>query len=266
MNTISRNELCPCGSGKKYKHCCGAPINQSKEELKNHLIESIEFLIKSCMLYDDGDKPEAKRIAVELRKMLHDTGMSESIFTTLQLKNIYFIDTSIAIINGNNSASVSLSNISQHISFRLNTNLADSTDSVDFKNIFLLNESTAEFKPRLNGKEVNKKILFEEWWNNIIICDSENNEFSRKDIVLALANQDGGAHVDREIENTYYKLTRENTFGSFIYNKFGGNIPIKNIHLSTVRQIAHEVIKTLEYELPDLHDNTYILKYNDLIK
>ncbi|MDP2112048.1 MAG: SEC-C metal-binding domain-containing protein [Thiobacillus sp.] len=23
MNTISRNEPCPCGSGKRYKHCCG---------------------------------------------------------------------------------------------------------------------------------------------------------------------------------------------------------------------------------------------------
>ena len=20
---VGRNELCPCGSGKKYKHCCG---------------------------------------------------------------------------------------------------------------------------------------------------------------------------------------------------------------------------------------------------
>jgi hypothetical protein len=24
MNTIGRNDPCPCGSGKKYKHCCGA--------------------------------------------------------------------------------------------------------------------------------------------------------------------------------------------------------------------------------------------------
>ena len=23
-NTIGRNERCPCNSGKKYKHCCGA--------------------------------------------------------------------------------------------------------------------------------------------------------------------------------------------------------------------------------------------------
>ena len=25
---IGRNDLCPCGSGKKYKKCCGAPNNQ----------------------------------------------------------------------------------------------------------------------------------------------------------------------------------------------------------------------------------------------
>ncbi|MBO5415188.1 MAG: preprotein translocase subunit SecA [Clostridia bacterium] len=28
--TIGRNELCPCGSGKKYKRCCGAPGQESK--------------------------------------------------------------------------------------------------------------------------------------------------------------------------------------------------------------------------------------------
>ena len=25
--SIGRNDLCPCGSGKKYKKCCGAPAN-----------------------------------------------------------------------------------------------------------------------------------------------------------------------------------------------------------------------------------------------
>ena len=25
---VGRNDLCPCGSGKKYKKCCGAPQNQ----------------------------------------------------------------------------------------------------------------------------------------------------------------------------------------------------------------------------------------------
>ena len=28
--SAGRNDLCPCGSGKKYKKCCGSPANQSK--------------------------------------------------------------------------------------------------------------------------------------------------------------------------------------------------------------------------------------------
>ena len=24
---VGRNDLCPCGSGKKYKKCCGATVN-----------------------------------------------------------------------------------------------------------------------------------------------------------------------------------------------------------------------------------------------
>ena len=27
---VGRNDLCPCGSGKKYKKCCGAPGNEEK--------------------------------------------------------------------------------------------------------------------------------------------------------------------------------------------------------------------------------------------
>jgi preprotein translocase subunit SecA len=28
--TVGRNDLCPCGSGKKYKKCCGAPANTNE--------------------------------------------------------------------------------------------------------------------------------------------------------------------------------------------------------------------------------------------
>ena len=27
--SVGRNDLCPCGSGKKYKKCCGAPANSN---------------------------------------------------------------------------------------------------------------------------------------------------------------------------------------------------------------------------------------------
>ena len=28
---VGRNERCPCGSGKKYKHCCGSPGQRPSE-------------------------------------------------------------------------------------------------------------------------------------------------------------------------------------------------------------------------------------------
>ena len=28
---VGRNDLCPCGSGKKYKKCCGAPGNGGEQ-------------------------------------------------------------------------------------------------------------------------------------------------------------------------------------------------------------------------------------------
>ena len=28
---IGRNDLCPCGSGRKYKHCCGSAQPQAAE-------------------------------------------------------------------------------------------------------------------------------------------------------------------------------------------------------------------------------------------
>ncbi len=43
---IYPNDTCPCGSGKKYKKCCGKPI---------HIVNSVEevkTLQDACLLYD----------------------------------------------------------------------------------------------------------------------------------------------------------------------------------------------------------------------
>ncbi|WP_252244499.1 MULTISPECIES: SEC-C metal-binding domain-containing protein [unclassified Clostridium] len=243
MSKIGRNEICPCGSGEKYKNCCGAPISQSSDELKKHLIESVEFLIKSCLFYDTGDKSEAKRIALELRKLLHDTGMSKSILKTLKIKNTSFIDTSTGYST---------------------TNLLSTFALTSIKIINNDGQTKAEYMPLLDTQNMNKKLSFDKWWNNVIICDNSKNTFSRKNIVLSLANQDGGGHVDEGIEREYYKLTRENTIGWTINNN-GKEIQMEDVHLATVRQIAHEIIRTLTEELVELNNNQYVIKYNNLL-
>ena len=43
--------------------------------------------------------------------------------------------------------------------------------------------------------------------------DSAQILFSRKDFVLALANQEGGAHVDPQIKEAYDKIANSNSMG-----------------------------------------------------
>jgi len=41
LGKIGRNDPCPCGSGKKYKKCCGATLTTGLS--KNKTEESIQF-------------------------------------------------------------------------------------------------------------------------------------------------------------------------------------------------------------------------------
>jgi len=36
-----------------------------------------------------------------------------------------------------------------------------------------------------------KFVRFPDWWNNVVISDSNKNKFNRRELVLALANKDG---------------------------------------------------------------------------
>ena len=52
---------------------------QTKKDLKSHLKEQIQFLLRSTQSFDDGFVSEAKRIAVIIRVLLHDTNRSISL-------------------------------------------------------------------------------------------------------------------------------------------------------------------------------------------
>lgn len=60
MSKISRNATCPCGSGKKYKHCC---INKEPSELdENDLLRVIEY---GAVAYSRADLDKYSRFFIE---------------------------------------------------------------------------------------------------------------------------------------------------------------------------------------------------------
>lgn len=70
------------------------PVKITQEELAKHLAEQIGFLQSSAKLYDLGNETEAKRMAVTLRVLLHDTKTSSSLLGQMHLKKkMQFVST-----------------------------------------------------------------------------------------------------------------------------------------------------------------------------
>ncbi|OUC68542.1 hypothetical protein BLL69_1111c [Lacticaseibacillus paracasei] len=103
----------------------------------------------------------------------------------------------------------------------------------------------AEYLPLCYNPSANilHSIPFEKWWNGRLLV-FEDHIITRKDIVRYVANQDGGAHVDRTLVKEYDDLLR----GMYSANIFRNNMPkdIKNIHLALLRQLVDETIRSFE--------------------
>lgn len=96
-----------------------------------------------------------------------------------------------------------------------------------------------------------REIPVLDWWSKEPVFSHQKDKFSRKVIVLSAANKDGGAHVDRQLENYYEVLCAgKYTFGITGNLTYAGAPPFqqgvthypKNAHLALIRQFAHEAL------------------------
>jgi len=206
---------------------------QTKDELLAHLKDQIAFMIQSVISYDNGFEGEGKRLAVIIRVLVHDTLKSTSLLTLLGEKDAMFYDSAAVYDPRNLLTSNCLTMV------RLST------------------KEGAEYVAPLDNlspsRNKDKRVGFDRWWNrNIIYKDNKENTFTRKDLVLNVANKEGGAHIDPKLDPSYADLARFNSLGWKVFmsgvEKDFNNTPV----LPSIRQIAHEVLKTLKYEFPEL--------------
>jgi hypothetical protein len=85
-----------------------------------------------------------------------------------------------------------------------------------------------------------------------VIRDKNNKTFTRKDLVLNTANTDGGAHIDPNLDQAYASLSRFNSLGWKYFRRDIEDDFRNSPVLPSIRQIAHEVLKTLRQEFPEL--------------
>jgi len=199
--------------------------------------------------YDAGDFSEAKRLAATLRLLLHDTKKSRSLLTQLGLKNkLRFVDTAGAIERdryevlpgGRFRASIAIAVPLAPIAWG---------SWKGFRFIARLDDHRTSFNP----------LPFNTWWTSPVVAIPPKFRLTRRDLVLGVANQDGGAHVDASLREQFAGVARQR----FILGYRKKPLFIATIQdperkgpanpsLPMIRQIAYEVTKTLEGRLEDV--------------
>jgi hypothetical protein len=199
-------------------------VPQSQSDLVQQLNDHLGFLRLSAISYDSGFTSEAKRMAVSIRVLVHDTSMSHSLLKQLGWQNRQFYDTSRGIditqLHG------------QHPLIYL-----------DFAA-----SRAGRFVPALDDPP-GRFIPFDDWWNAPVLMDTESRLLTRKELILAVANKDGGAHVDPNLDETYSRLTRNNSLG-WVSIQNDKIIPVPDAAPTTIRQITHEILSSLDSLTP----------------
>lgn len=86
-------------------------------------------------------------------------------------------------------------------------------------------------------------VPFKQWWDEPVSKDTAGNLWSRKDHVRTLANKEGGAHVDPNLDPAYEALISANGFGMQFLTPEGECLDFTgDPAAASVRQIAHEFL------------------------
>jgi hypothetical protein len=180
---------------------------------------------------------EAKRIATIVRILLHDTSASTSLVKLLGIKeNISYLDTSAPNDKRLHSMSgmhgVRSSNSDQYFGLVAKVN-ADSTLIATP----LYEQHLSEWYSRY------LKLNFLNWWQKEII-NSNGCKYTREDLILKVANKDGGAHIQNDLPTEYY-LTKKRSLSLNIQGletEFEGNVVY-----ASIAQIGWELLNSIDY-------------------
>jgi hypothetical protein len=193
-------------------------VPQSQEDLNRHFQEQLGFLERSAEAFDTGYPDEAKRLALTIRLLVHDTPNSRSLLSQLGRKDVKFLDSAIDVETTSLTSQAGLTDVS-------------------------IGQGGVKHVAPLDTGET-RWTDFESWWNKVVIRDLKGRELTRKDLDLTVANQDGGAHVDTMLDETYERLSRGNSLGRYAATR--KMTPVTSVELVSIRQIAHELLRTLK--------------------
>ncbi len=181
-----------------------------------HLRRQMRFLERSATAYDQGFRDEVYRIAVALRVLLHDTKSSVSLLTHLNALPLTPL---------------------------LSTTEPPPDTAVYYDGLSIgrIGDGEVSIGPALDGARHRRIIPAPDWWNEIVFV-KDSARLSRRNITLAVANQDGGAHVDQKLDKDYADFKRAGF--PLAWGDPSLKVDIAEPHLLFLRQMAYEILNS----------------------
>lgn len=202
-------------------------VKKTKDQLKSDVYGQLHLLEKFCEEYDNGDLLMVKPISTCLRVLLKESGSSKSLLHQLGKRDIRWLNTSHGL---------HLDNQIQECSLMITR--------------VEIGEGAKHLPKCQTNYSINdyKETEFFSWFNEKIILDYNKRTFTRREIIMEVAEKDGGAHVDPELNEEYNSIkdpvfNREIKYG--IDDKGTTEHALGDIPGICIRQIAFEVLKTL---------------------
>lgn len=184
-----------------------------------------QAIIDSCASFDAGKAWEGLRLATSAYVMLHDGGKrNRSILSQLGVRDTMKFLASAEPVDPNN--------------------LLTSTPLVATR----MGPSDVIFVPVLDTWSGHERwISFGEWWDRdpVFSAGLGRRPVSRKNLIFNLRSKDGGAHYDADTGDAEYSEMADG--GGWVMQI--NNQPAEkmvNLHLTSMRQVAFELLQSLE--------------------
>jgi hypothetical protein len=200
-------------------------MKMAYQDLVQQLRRQLVFLRNSVAAYDAGHLEEAIRIAVVIRVLCHD-------HTASRIPSISLL---------------------QHMDKKMSLQLVTTAKTVPSHVL-----ETIDFAELMAGMTIGNTLSYDpvpdnaptiacpEWWEGQTIFKYDNQQFTRKDLVLTAANKDGGAHVS--LPNPKLEALRTG-FWSKTETKADRTTTTEllvNNHFRMLRRLADELLSSRE--------------------
>lgn len=197
--------------------------SRPRAEIIEHLERRRAALLASGQAFDKGDAWEVERIATEVCNLVFDDGAKiTSVLTRLGIRDSLPFVSSGRVQPTHLLPCCPLTFTQAHVG-----------------------DKVVRYVPKLgNAPSPPISVDFKTWWDQETIFKTETFSLSRKRLILALRNQDGGSHVGELTDKSYVQLKEIFPVGVEIRDA-PNQVHLPGAVAASARQIGWELEQTL---------------------